>query len=122
MMRIISHSVTCLIVISLLNGCFFQTQADKTWPLAPEGSTSLALSRDARFALLYSKQQHLQLWDLEQNTLLAKLGIQDPEQNIISLMRFSDNARFAITRLKPTSPFGISHGHNPKDYGPFPMG
>lgn len=97
MMRIISHSVICLIVISLLNGCFFQTTATKEWPLAPEGSSSLALSRDARFALLYSKQQHLQLWDLEQNKLLAKLGIQDPEQNIISLIRFSDNARFAIT-------------------------
>ncbi len=47
--------------------------------------------------MLYSKQQHLQLWDLNQNKLLARLGIQDPEQNIISLIRFSDNGRFAVT-------------------------
>lgn len=97
MMRIISHSVLWLIVISLLNGCFFSTNSEKRWDLAVDGSTAIALSRDARFALLYSKQQHLQLWDLNQNELLARLGIQDPEQNIISLIRFSDNGRFAVT-------------------------
>lgn len=97
MMRIISHSVLWLIVISLLNGCFFSTNSEKRWDLAVDGSTAIALSRDARFALLYSKQQHLQLWDLDQNELLARLGIQDPEQNIISLIRFSDNGRFAVT-------------------------
>ncbi|MGF1751271.1 MULTISPECIES: WD40 repeat domain-containing protein [Vibrio] len=97
MMRIISHSVVYLIVISLLNGCFFSNKAEKRWDLALEGSTSLALSQDARFALLYSKQQHLQLWDLQENQLLAKLGIQDPDENIISLIRFSDNGRFAVT-------------------------
>ncbi|MCL9776348.1 WD40 repeat domain-containing protein [Vibrio methylphosphonaticus] len=96
-MRIISHSVVYLIVITLLNGCFFSNTAEKRWDLALEGSTSLALSRDARFALLYSKQQHLQLWDLQDNQLLAKLGIQDPNENIISLIRFSDNGRFAVT-------------------------
>ncbi|MGR5178305.1 WD40 repeat domain-containing protein [Vibrio parahaemolyticus] len=96
-MRIISHSVLWLIVISLLNGCFFSTNSEKRWDLAVDGSTAIALSRDARFALLYSKQQHLQLWDLNQNELLARLGIQDPEQNIISLIRFSDNGRFAVT-------------------------
>lgn len=97
MMRIISHSVLYLVVISLLNGCFFSSSAEKRWNLALEGSTSIALSRDARFALLYSKQQQLQLWDLQENTLLAKLGIQDPDENIISLIRFSDNGRFAVT-------------------------
>ncbi|MBY6198976.1 WD40 repeat domain-containing protein [Vibrio hangzhouensis] len=96
-MRIISHSVLWLIVISLLNGCFFSTNSENRWDLAVDGSTAIALSRDARFALLYSKQQHLQLWDLNQNELLARLGIQDPEQNIISLIRFSDNGRFAVT-------------------------
>ncbi len=97
MMRIISHSVLWLIVISLLNGCLFSTDSEKRWDLALEGSTAMALSRDARFALLYSKQQHLQLWDLEQNKILARLGIQDPDENIISLIRFSDNGRFAVT-------------------------
>ncbi|SNX47527.1 WD domain, G-beta repeat [Vibrio thalassae] len=97
MMRIISHSVLWLIVISLLNGCFFSDNSQRQWDLALEGTSAIALSRDARFALLYSKQQHLQLWDLNQNKLLARLGIQDPEQNIISLIRFSDNGRFAIT-------------------------
>lgn len=97
MMRIISHSVLYLVVIGLLNGCFFSSNAEKRWDLALEGSTSVALSRDARFALLYSKQQQLQLWDLQENILLAKLGIQDPDENIISLIRFSDNGRFAVT-------------------------
>ncbi|EDL51136.1 WD domain, G-beta repeat [Vibrio mediterranei] len=97
MMRIISHSVLWLIVISLLNGCFFSSDSERQWDLALEGTSAIALSRDARFALLYSKQQHLQLWDLNQNKLLARLGIQDPEQNIISLIRFSDNGRFAVT-------------------------
>ncbi|MFA0088784.1 WD40 repeat domain-containing protein [Vibrio sp. E150_011] len=96
-MRIISHSVLYLVVIGLLNGCFFSSNAEKRWDLALEGSTSVALSRDARFALLYSKQQQLQLWDLQENILLAKLGIQDPDENIISLIRFSDNGRFAVT-------------------------
>ncbi|NUW71026.1 hypothetical protein HOP38_00660 [Vibrio mediterranei] len=96
-MRIISHSVLWLIVISLLNGCFFSSDSERQWDLALEGTSAIALSRDARFALLYSKQQHLQLWDLNQNKLLARLGIQDPEQNIISLIRFSDNGRFAVT-------------------------
>ncbi|ASI91424.1 WD40 repeat domain-containing protein [Vibrio mediterranei] len=96
-MRIISHSVLWLIVISLLNGCFFSSDSERQWDLALEGTSAIALSHDARFALLYSKQQHLQLWDLNQNKLLARLGIQDPEQNIISLIRFSDNGRFAVT-------------------------
>lgn len=36
MMRIISHSVLWLIVISLLNGCLFSTDSEKRWDLALE--------------------------------------------------------------------------------------
>ncbi|MCJ2378165.1 hypothetical protein LNL84_15195 [Vibrio sp. ZSDZ34] len=96
-MRIISHSAMWLIVISLLNGCFFSGQERQRWTLADQGTTSIALSRDARFALLYSKEKHLQLWDLSSSELLTQLGIQDPERNIISTIRFSDNGRFAVT-------------------------
>ena len=62
-----------------------------------QGTTSFALSRDARFALTYSKVNHLVLWDLEYNTQLAQLGKQDAQSNSVSRIRISDNGRFAIT-------------------------
>ncbi|AVX00617.1 PQQ-binding-like beta-propeller repeat protein [Vibrio vulnificus] len=96
-MQRILHSLLLLIVIPLLNGCFFSTQDEQRWEIEPQGSTSFALSRDGRFALLYSTQRHLVLWDLVESKELAQLGEQDPEANVVSNIRISDNGRFAVT-------------------------
>ncbi len=84
-------------VISMLSGCFYSTQDDQRWEIEPKGTTSFALSRDARFALLYSKERQLLLWDLKQNKELTELGKQDPAGNTVSHIRISDNSRYAIT-------------------------
>lgn len=97
MMRTVSHSIITTIVILLLNGCFFDAKNDERWAIEPQGSTSFALSRDGRFALLYSKQRDLLLWDLESNSELAELGPQDPQANTVSHIRIADSGRFAVT-------------------------
>lgn len=96
-MRIISHYMLLGIVITLLNGCFFSSQDEEKWIIEPKGTTSFALSRDARFALLYSKERQLLLWDLKENQELASLGKQDLDGNSVSHIRISDNSRYAVT-------------------------
>ncbi|WP_341664612.1 hypothetical protein [Vibrio sp.] len=96
-MRIIFHTLLLVFVISTLNGCFFSTQDDQRWVIESLGTTSFALSRDARFALVYSKEHQLVLWDLNQNKELASLGEQDPQASTVSRIRISDNGRFAVT-------------------------
>lgn len=97
LMRIIFSTLFSIFVITALNGCFFYSDNEKRWDLEPKGTTSFALSRDARFALLYSKQHHLVLWDLENSQKLAELGEQDPQASTVSRIRISDNGRYAIT-------------------------
>ncbi|MGJ7096648.1 WD40 repeat domain-containing protein [Vibrio hannami] len=89
--------MTLLFVITMLNGCFFSSQDDQRWIIEPKGTTSFALSRDGRFALLYSKENQLVLWDLDESQELASLGKQDPEGNTVSHIRISDNGRYAVT-------------------------
>ncbi|QXC57306.1 hypothetical protein KSS82_19040 [Vibrio mimicus] len=81
----------------MLSGCFFANQAEQQWNLAPEGSTAFGLSRDGRFALIYSKQQQLVLWDLQEDKKLSDLGAQDPQANPVSKIRIADTGRYAIT-------------------------
>lgn len=96
-MRIFSHIIITSFVITLLTGCLYSNNDDQRWEIEPKGTTSFALSRDARFALLYSKEHQLVLWDLLQNEELAALGKQDPEGNTVSHIRISDNKQFAVT-------------------------
>ncbi|MEZ8826946.1 WD40 repeat domain-containing protein [Vibrio amylolyticus] len=96
-MRNILHSILYGFVILALNGCFFSSKNDQRWELEPKGSTSFALSRDARFALIYSKEHHLVLWDLLEDEQLAQLGQQDAQANTVSRIRISDSGRYAIT-------------------------
>jgi len=96
-MRIIYHLTLCFIVIVTLNGCFFSGTELERWNLEPNGSTSFGLSRDGRFALIYSKEHQLVLWDLSTREKLAELGAQDPQQNTVSRIRISDNGQFAVT-------------------------
>ncbi|WP_038176106.1 MULTISPECIES: WD40 repeat domain-containing protein [Vibrio] len=96
-MRVIFNSLIIAIVITALNGCFFSTRDSQRWTIEPKGTTSFALSRDARFALLYSKEHQLVLWDLYESQQLAKLGSQDPQSSTVSRIRISDNGRFAVT-------------------------
>ncbi|PMJ91146.1 PQQ-binding-like beta-propeller repeat protein [Vibrio sp. 10N.261.55.A7] len=96
-MRNILHSILYGFVILALNGCFFSSKNDQRWELEPKGSTSFALSRDARFALIYSKEHHLVLWDLLEDEPLAQLGQQDAQANTVSRIRISDSGRYAIT-------------------------
>ncbi|WP_434997240.1 WD40 repeat domain-containing protein [Vibrio scophthalmi] len=96
-MRIIFNSLLIGFVITALNGCFFWASDDQRWELEPQGTTSFALSRDARFALAYSKEHQLVLWDLYQSQQLASLGAQDQQANTVSRIRISDNGRYAIT-------------------------
>ena len=96
-MRVIFNSLIIAIVITALNGCFFSTRDNQRWTIEPKGTTSFALSRDARFALLYSKEHQLVLWDLYESQQLAELGSQDPQSSTVSRIRISDNGRFAVT-------------------------
>ncbi|PMH46307.1 hypothetical protein BCU68_02705 [Vibrio sp. 10N.286.49.B3] len=96
-MRKITHAILFFIVSLLLNGCFFSASDDQRWEIEPQGATSFALSREGRFALLYSQQQSLVLWDLIEDKALAKLGTQDQQENTVSYIRISDNGRYAIT-------------------------
>ena len=96
-MRIIFHRFLLVIVISMLNGCFFSSSEEQKWELEPDGTTAFALSRDARFALIYSKQHQLVLWDLYASEKLADLGAQDPQASTVSRIRIADNGRYAIT-------------------------
>ncbi len=96
-MRNIFHAISAIIVIVLLNGCFFSSDDAQKWVLEPDGSTAFGLSRDGRFALVYSLEHHLVLWDLYQNKKLANLGEQDPEAHTVSTIRISDNGRYAVT-------------------------
>ncbi|CAH0534544.1 hypothetical protein VST7929_02488 [Vibrio stylophorae] len=94
-MRIISRILLFSISI-LIAGCW-QNQALQTWQVAPEGASSVALSRDGRFALLYSSQQQLVLWDLVENKIAAELGAQDQNKSRVIQIDISDNLRYAIT-------------------------
>lgn len=96
-MRRIYQSICYLLVILMLSGCFFADQAEQQWNLAPEGSTAFGLSRDGRFALIYSKQQLLVLWDLQEDKKLSDLGAQDPQASPVSKIRIADTGRYAIT-------------------------
>ncbi len=96
-MRTVSHSVVLAIVILLLNGCFFTKKNSQRWIIEPSGTTSFGLSRDGRFALLYSEERQLLLWDLESSEELAQLGAQDPQSNTVSHIRIADNGRYAVT-------------------------
>ncbi|GHA44489.1 WD40 repeat domain-containing protein [Photobacterium aphoticum] len=88
-----------ILIVALLTlaGCFFSGAERQRWTLAPEGTTSFSLSREGRFALYYSAQQGIVLWDLQQNKKLADFGSQDPYHNTVLTSRISDNNRFAIT-------------------------
>ncbi|NLS14658.1 hypothetical protein HGP28_17500 [Vibrio sp. SM6] len=97
-MQRIYHSLLFIVVATSLTGCFFfQKREVARWEIAPQGSTSFALSRDGRFGLLYATPQALLLWDLVANQPLAKLGPQDSQHSVVSHIQFSDNGRYAVT-------------------------
>lgn len=83
--------------MSLLTGCFFFDKQVERWVLEPNGTTSFGLSRDGRFALIYSQEHQLVLWDLVQRQPLAELGAQDPQASTVSHIRIADNGQYAIT-------------------------
>lgn len=96
-MRRILHSFSLILVLLLLNGCFFSGSEAQRWSLAPEGATSFSLSRDGRFALFHSARQGIVLWDLRKNKKLADFGSQDSLNNTVIASKISDNNRYAIT-------------------------
>lgn len=96
-MRTFSLYFTILVVSTLLNGCFFSPHPVQKWEVDPKGTTAFALSRDGRFALSYSTEKQLILWDLKENHLLSRLGPLDPQNSTVSLIKISDNDRYAIT-------------------------
>jgi WD40 repeat protein len=96
-MRTFSLYISLAIVSMLLNGCLFSSGPEQTWHISPTGSTAFALSRDARFAITFSQQQQLKLWDLAEDKELAHLGALDQESSDVVHIRISDNKRFAVT-------------------------
>ncbi|SJN58400.1 WD domain, G-beta repeat [Vibrio ruber DSM 16370] len=96
-MRIFSLYLFMLIVSVTLNGCFFFTSPIQKWEITPEGATAFGLSRDGRFALSYSQQNQLQLWDLSENKRLALLGPLDQQNSTVTKIKISDNDRYAVT-------------------------
>ena len=96
-MRTFSRYLTIAIVSALLNGCLFSQRPVQTWQISPAGATAFGLSRDARFAITFSQEQQLRLWDLAENKELANLGELDQESNAVEHIRISDNKRYAVT-------------------------
>lgn len=86
-----------LFLTVMLSGCFFFDSDIQRWHLAQQGSTSLSLSRDGRFALVSTNVQGTVLWDLQQNKKLADFGSQDQYHNSVITSQMSDNNRYAIT-------------------------
>ncbi|MEC6832640.1 WD40 repeat domain-containing protein [Photobacterium toruni] len=80
-----------------LSGCFFFNSEIQRYHLAQQGTTSLSLSRDGRFALVSPNTQSIVLWDLQQNKMLADFGSQDQYHNSVITSYISDNSRYAIT-------------------------
>lgn len=108
-MRVISQYLAIFVITLTLAGCFFNNSDVQRWEMAPEGTTSFALSRDARFALFYvkphpkdknpqlNKKSGLHFWDLIENKELTYFGEQDQLNSVVSHIKISDNSRFAIT-------------------------
>jgi WD40 repeat protein len=96
-MRTFSRYLTLIIVSILLNGCLFSPSPVQTWAFSPSGATAFGLSRDAHFAITFSQEQQLMLWDLVQNKELANLGPLDQSSSAVSYIRISDNKRYAVT-------------------------
>ncbi|MEC6883398.1 hypothetical protein [Photobacterium piscicola] len=90
-------SVSLLFSTFALSGCFLFNSEVQRWHLAQQGSTSLSLSRDGRFALISTNIQGIALWDLQQNKKLADFGSQDQYHNSVITSYISDNNRYAIT-------------------------
>jgi len=96
-MRLFSRYTAVFFVSMLLNGCFLSSTPLKKWIVEPNGATAFGLSRDARFALTYSDENQLVLWDLNENRLLTHLGSLNKQKSTVSMIRISDNDRYAIT-------------------------
>lgn len=96
-MRPFSLYTIIFFVSMLLNGCFLSSSPTKKWLIEPNGATAFGMSRDSRFALTFSEPNQLVLWDLKENKLLAHLGPLDKPQSTVSLIKISDNVRYAIT-------------------------
>ncbi|MGL6262187.1 WD40 repeat domain-containing protein [Vibrio sp. WXL210] len=94
--RFLAKNIAWISLLAL-NGCFFGPTQTAFWELEPQGASSFALSRDARFALTYSPDNQLVIWDLKQNSKLADLGHLDTSSSRVSRMRISDSGRFAVT-------------------------
>lgn len=90
-------AATFILALFTLAGCDISGPERQRWDLAADGATTFSLSRDGRFALFYSVQQGIVLWDLQQNKKLADLGSQDPHHTTVTNSEISDNQRFAIT-------------------------
>lgn len=96
-MRPFSLYIIIFFVSLMLNGCFLSSGPTKKWLIEPNGATAFGLSRDARFAMTFSDENQLVLWDLKENKLLAHLGPLDKQKSTVSLIKISDNDRYAIT-------------------------
>lgn len=108
-MRLISQYIAILVITLTLAGCFFNNSDIKRWEMATQGTTSFALSRDARFGLFFVKEgsnaantdskikSGLHFWDLVDNKELTYFGAQDQNNSTVSHITISDNSRFAIT-------------------------
>ncbi|WP_330961331.1 WD40 repeat domain-containing protein [Photobacterium sp. 53610] len=96
-MRHIFIAAIFILTLISVSGCDISGPERQRWDLAPQGATAFSLSRDGRFALFYSAQQGIVLWDLQQNKKLASLGSQDPHHTTVTNSDISDNHRYAIT-------------------------
>lgn len=108
-MRLISQYLAIFVITLTLSGCFFNNSDVQRWEVASQGTTSFALSRDARFGLFFVKKgsnaantdsetkSGLHFWDLVDNKELTYFGVQDQHDSTVSHITISDNSRFAIT-------------------------
>ncbi|RYU43999.1 hypothetical protein ERW49_16920 [Aliivibrio finisterrensis] len=108
-MRAISQYIAIFVITLTLSGCFFSNSDQQRWEVATQGTTSFALSRDARFGLFFVKKgsnaintdsetkSGLHFWDLVDNKELTYFGAQDQHDSTVSHITISDNSRFAVT-------------------------
>lgn len=96
-MKKVAYFISISIVSLCLSACFFSGNELKRWVISPEGATSMALNRDGRFVLYFTEKQGISLWDLKDNKQLAAFGEQDQEHHAVSVIKISDNGRYAIS-------------------------
>ncbi|MDA9556764.1 hypothetical protein N9R79_04595 [Vibrio sp.] len=87
----------------LLSGCNpFHDTSVKNYTLFDESGSQIIFNTSGQYALSYSEQYQLQLWEVDPPKLLYTLGPQDQSSTPIQHLRFSKDSTHIITATNTT--------------------